>query len=357
VTERQQRRVEQELFRRWAEYSSRAMFAGPLAGALAYFCLRSSTVRMVEVVWTALFCLSALAGAVWSRRVLKADTINIKAFRSVLATHLFAVSSMTLVFQPSPTSIQATLEMVVATLTTVTIMVMCSSDRLFSYAALTSSVGVAMFAANALTGMPIFIRLLCGAAGFAGFSPLVEIVHQPQRKTIELTILNERLVHDLRLANENLTRQVVTDPLTGLSNRIALHKALETIRPVGLLFVDIDHFKEVNDTQGHAKGDEILIRVANAISRCAREGDVIARLGGDEFVMLLDNAPTHIVDQIAHRVRRTVNTEFEGLGISVSIGGTVGDLTTETAAAVLARADLNLYRAKDDGRNRVFVDA
>jgi diguanylate cyclase (GGDEF)-like protein len=152
------------------------------------------------------------------------------------------------------------------------------------------------------------------------------------------------------------------DPLTGLPNRVLLRERLdralarsERNRPLAVLCLDLDHFKEVNDTLGHAIGDDLLRAVAARLSACVREGDTVARLGGDEFVVLLPGGQgRRQAGDLAERLIETIGAVFEIQGHSITIGASIGlALAPEDgdhAGTLLASADLALYRAKAEGR-------
>ena len=357
MSERLERRIEQQLVRQTIDHASRTLLSGPFAAIGAFLCLRSPTLRSVELAWVVLQSVTSLFGSFWCRRALKRERVTIWACRLTIGIHTVPAVSISLFFETPPISLRSTIEVAAATMITVTIVVMTASDRVFSSVILLSATTVSLFGLDAVSSMPIWMRLFEGLAVVLGLGPLIETIHRPQRKSIELTIENEQLVHGLRLANAALAEQLTTDPLTGLSNRLALERSFSDARPVGLLYVDVDHFKAINDRDGHAAGDEVLTRLGGVLRTCARAGDVVARLGGDEFVILLDRAPAAVVDEVAQRLRSVVRSEFAGLGISVSIGGTTGDLRSEDGHSVLARADSNLYQAKRTGRNRVYIDA
>jgi diguanylate cyclase (GGDEF)-like protein len=174
-------------------------------------------------------------------------------------------------------------------------------------------------------------------------------------------------VTDRKNAEEELRRLVVTDPLTGLSNRRRFEEAceIETMRfrrygvPASLVMLDIDFFKRVNDTYGHATGDAVLVALAETCRRALRETDVAARLGGEEFAVLLPMTSETGALEIAERLRTrlaatSVQTPAGRLNFTVSLGVATFSGQDE-AETVLARADAALYRAKEYGRNRVEV--
>nr|WP_043238173.1 EAL domain-containing protein [Stutzerimonas azotifigens] len=153
------------------------------------------------------------------------------------------------------------------------------------------------------------------------------------------------------------------DALTGLPNRNQLREHLEQrLEPGGgqpaactLLYIDLDRFKPINDTFGHAAGDEVLLQVAERLRLCTRDGDLIARLGGDEFVMVLDG--THAEADIEHlcaRLMAALDEPFQHAGQRLYIGASIGIANAPQDAArageLLRRADVALYQAKADGR-------
>ena len=170
------------------------------------------------------------------------------------------------------------------------------------------------------------------------------------------------------LAHDRLERLAAIDPLTDAYNRRfglgrlreEYSRAVRAEAPFGILMVDIDHFKGVNDTYGHLVGDRVLRAVAGACRRVVREGDVLVRYGGEEFLVLLPGAGRDDVLQIAERIRRAVSetTVEDGasrLNVTVSVGATTFRDTVETPEALVALADRALYEAKDGGRNRLVL--
>ena len=170
------------------------------------------------------------------------------------------------------------------------------------------------------------------------------------------------------LAHDRLERLAAIDPLTDAYNRRfglgrlreEYSRAVRAEAPFGILMVDIDHFKAVNDTYGHLVGDRVLRAVAGACRRVVREGDVLVRYGGEEFLVLLPGAGRDDVLQIGERIRRAVSetTVEDGasrLNVTVSVGATTFRDTVETPEALVALADRALYEAKDGGRNRLVL--
>ena len=150
-----------------------------------------------------------------------------------------------------------------------------------------------------------------------------------------------------------------TDALTGLPNRRAFLNLVEG-RPGGeggcIALLDIDHFKQVNDTHGHATGDEVL-RVFGALARrIVRANDYVARIGGEEFVILFPATPIEAALQVCDRLRREISASPLAYGagpVWVTVSGGLSELRTESVDDALKTADEALYRAKQDGRDRL----
>jgi diguanylate cyclase (GGDEF)-like protein len=167
----------------------------------------------------------------------------------------------------------------------------------------------------------------------------------------------------LKEQNAQLANQAALDPLTGLLNQRSLAVRLEQVfasaqrysRPLSYLMVDLDGFKEVNDTLGHDGGDQALRRVAQAILQAMRKADVAARYGGDEFAILLPETDAYGAFVEAERIRRAVEQirlDHSHL-LSVSVGtATFPAPTTETKEDLMRNADQALYQAKATGKNR-----
>ncbi len=174
---------------------------------------------------------------------------------------------------------------------------------------------------------------------------------------------NNALVHD------RLERLAALDPLTGVYNRRfglgRLHeefgRAVRAQAPVGVLMVDIDHFKSVNDTYGHLAGDRVLKAVARLARASLRQGDVLLRYGGEEFLAVLPAASCADLRAVGERVRRTVEDSALSEGgrtirVTISVGGaSYPEQGVETERELIQLADQALYRAKTGGRNRVDV--
>ncbi|MDT3446561.1 diguanylate cyclase [Pseudofrankia sp. BMG5.37] len=186
---------------------------------------------------------------------------------------------------------------------------------------------------------------------------------QTARTVIEQTLIayrNAQLFEELR-------QHASTDPLTGLANRRqfleqaehAIKRRAAACQPVSAAMIDVDHFKRVNDTHGHAVGDAVLAEIAQRIRACLREEDVVGRVGGEEFAALLPG-PLPIAEAVTERLRRAVandpiDTSAGPLNVHVSVGLTLLSPHDSGLADLLARADRALYSAKQAGRDRVVV--
>jgi diguanylate cyclase (GGDEF)-like protein/PAS domain S-box-containing protein len=188
-----------------------------------------------------------------------------------------------------------------------------------------------------------------------------------ERRHAQQALMDSRRA--LQAANARLLEQSITDPLTGLRNRRFLFQRLreEASRQrrsglhLGLLLLDIDHFKRVNDTFGHPAGDAGLVAVARSLQQTIRESDVAARVGGEEFAVMAVDTPLEGLLCLAERLRQAVAGicvppgAANALSLTVSIGLAVGT-GSDDVEALFAAADRGLYRAKRAGRNCVMLD-
>ena len=192
----------------------------------------------------------------------------------------------------------------------------------------------------------LLLFLLAGAVGTAAYA---------HRRTLELA--------------RELQIQATTDALTGLPNRRhvieslekEIHRADRHERPLALALLDLDRFKQINDTHGHPSGDAVLRSIADVLRRVCRNGDIVGRFGGEEFAVLMPETSPEQAERVCERIRtaiaqRTVAYPNGAFGrVTVSTG--VAVWTNEASPKFVARADIALYQAKQDGRNVVRLAA
>ncbi len=175
-------------------------------------------------------------------------------------------------------------------------------------------------------------------------------------------------VRQQRLRLTEAERRAQTDPLTGVLNRRSLLERLEAVGaqararglPVALLFLDLDHFKQINDTHGHAAGDACLRAIVGPIQSELRQSDVVGRYGGEEFVVILSGANSGAAGLIAGRMlARVADVRVEGFGAPIRLTCSIGIASSDTLGVwgehLLARADAAVYAAKRSGRNQVQI--
>jgi diguanylate cyclase (GGDEF)-like protein/PAS domain S-box-containing protein len=169
-------------------------------------------------------------------------------------------------------------------------------------------------------------------------------------------------ISEQKLTAERLTELTLRDALTGLANRVlfadrlghAVERSLQTSERMAVLFIDLDRFKSVNDSFGHAAGDELLRQAADRMRSAVRPADTIARLGGDEFTVLCEDL--NAVDEaawVADRVSEALERPFDLFGAKTSIGVSIGVAVADpddTAETLLAKADAAMYRTKNERR-------
>lgn len=190
-------------------------------------------------------------------------------------------------------------------------------------------------------------------------------------ETAALPTVHTSAVAHLQAIIDGLCDLSLRDPLTGTANRrhfdSILDRELDRVARSGdvalLLMVDIDHFKQVNDIYGHNIGDMVLKQVAEALTRCVRPMDTLARYGGEEFAIVLPACQPAYGQNVAERVRRTVEAlririnPSQEIGVTVSIGGAYAlQWIRSTRELWIERADQQLYLAKGQGRNRIEIE-
>lgn len=223
------------------------------------------------------------------------------------------------------------------------------------------SVPTAVPAAHGDRLFSVFLGMYVGV-----FGVLLVVLNIPIRRWMseqrarqeELELVQEQL----NVLNRELAMQSTTDALTGLKNRREFDRALlqEKVRversgtPLGLLILDVDHFKSYNDQFGHVAGDEALTQVGSIINLAVRGNDVAVRYGGEEFAILLPDTDQASALAVAQRIRTTIeNADWKHRAVTVSIGLAISRNAQENETLV-ERADQALYEAKDQGRNRTI---
>ncbi|KAB8126206.1 diguanylate cyclase [Gracilibacillus oryzae] len=179
---------------------------------------------------------------------------------------------------------------------------------------------------------------------------------------VEYERSSQKLLHRYKV-------EAATDGLTGLNNvrkfdqifnKIA-RQAEHNKETLSLLFIDIDHFKSINDTYGHKEGDKVLMELSNILKNNVHSADIVSRNGGEEFTVILTNCPVENAKQISEKIRQKVErhpfllTTGEHIHITVSIGVACYNETTSRARQLIHEADEALYKAKQTGRNKVCI--
>jgi diguanylate cyclase (GGDEF)-like protein len=196
------------------------------------------------------------------------------------------------------------------------------------------------------------------AVALAGFAVLAGFVLRYMRRTAAAISAGE----------DRLRHLALHDPLCGLPNRIFFGERLEAViaevraggAPAAVFYIDLDHFKDVNDTLGHPVGDELIRNVTLRLNRILRGDDLVARLGGDEFAVITSSGPDNsLLQSIASRIIAALCAPYSINGQNIVIGASVGiaviDRWTQGAADIMRYADIALYRAKNEGRKRACV--
>ena len=181
-----------------------------------------------------------------------------------------------------------------------------------------------------------------------------------------IIIMNE--INDLKKREKKLIHHVTHDQLTKIANRVMFNQELDLAVNdynkaeinFGVLFIDLDGFKPINDTHGHEAGDQVLQIAAKRMKACVREADTAARMGGDEFTILLNDlqSPSDAVTtayRVLHSLERPIQTTCGEVAISASIGIALSDQPNITADGILESADQAMYEAKRAGKRQAFI--
>jgi two-component system cell cycle response regulator len=209
--------------------------------------------------------------------------------------------------------------------------------------------------------MVLGAAILLATALFVGLFFIYPIIRTQAKEGGQLREMTE----SLSVRSQNLEQAALTDSLTGMQNRRyfddALREYLEEFRridrPIGLMILDLDHFKMVNDTYGHDTGDDVLRAVAKCLKEMTRYHDIVARLGGEEFAIVAPNMDIDMLARLAERIRKAISilpitSGNVRLKVTTSVGLAIWD-RKETMEQFYKRADAQLYEAKRKGRNMV----
>jgi len=183
--------------------------------------------------------------------------------------------------------------------------------------------------------------------------------HMNMLESLNLELVAQK--EELEAANQELEKVAKTDGLTGLLNSRELRRLLEVNRsvpePLAIIMLDVDHFKQYNDTYGHPSGDEVLRSVAKCLQYSAEEGTIVGRYGGEEFMVILTGEAASTAPQVAEEIRIAIEdfpwperAVTASIGVAMSVPG-----STETSYDLVEHADKALYVSKESGRNRVTV--
>jgi diguanylate cyclase (GGDEF)-like protein/PAS domain S-box-containing protein len=177
-------------------------------------------------------------------------------------------------------------------------------------------------------------------------------------------VLNTRDLQERKVLEQKLTFQAFHDPLTRLANRSLFRERVEhaldrrSSTDTAVLFIDLDNFKTINDSLGHAAGDHVLVETAHRVRSTLRTEDTAARLGGDEFAVLLEDAEVTAAARVAERMREALGTPFWVLGQEVYVSASIGIAVRQegdTAGELLRNADVAMYTAKSKGKARFEI--
>ena len=194
-----------------------------------------------------------------------------------------------------------------------------------------------------------------------------QLEHTVETRTRELSTINEALVNEInerRRIESNLKHIAHHDALTNLPNRLlldarlthAIERAKRSSLMVAVLFIDLDHFKTINDSLGHDIGDKLLVSISNRLRHCIREDDTVARLGGDEFIMIIEQVHDigdldPLLKKIMKVTEQTITIGNRELSTSASIGVSVFPDDGRTPEQLMRNADAAMYHAKENGRH------
>jgi diguanylate cyclase (GGDEF)-like protein/PAS domain S-box-containing protein len=212
-----------------------------------------------------------------------------------------------------------------------------------------------------INGAPVLDGWGRAKGAITTFDDVTEL-EQRRRKLEETLAELEKSRDEVRLRNDELTVLAQRDPLTGLSNRRAFLEAFDQVFKnaklidgrLSVLMVDIDHFKAVNDSHGHAVGDEVIRRMAEGLRSSLRVSDIVCRWGGEEFCVFLQDSSVEGATAMADRMRRAVASPgFASVPVTASFGVSSIEFGAVDVDELIGQADAALYASKESGRNRV----
>jgi len=206
--------------------------------------------------------------------------------------------------------------------------------------------------------------LILSIWGFFGIVLFIHVIfsirwelRQAAKRQNELEAVNDLL----NLKQHRLEKIINRDPLTGVLNRAGMNDILarnanqHQLLTLSLMFLDIDHFKQVNDRYGHNMGDEVLVFFARLLEQNIRELDILARWGGEEFILVCPNTDIVSAATLAEKLRSAVEKASGPSGISITVSIGVSEMRKESQEEFIGRADRALYQAKNSGRNKVVI--
>lgn len=207
-----------------------------------------------------------------------------------------------------------------------------------------------------------FIQTICARLDITNINAAINLVKYEQ----DLKVLNQGLS---ALSKDNLKLGVAisADPLTGIHNRRYFMDNAATVIELAslraaysfIIYFDLDHFKNINDTYGHSAGDKVLISVTNVVNKSTRPGDIFARYGGEEFILLVNCDKPDDIHGLVERIRANIeNEQIEYDGMSIRVTTSIGVAPVSAGYIfdqAIQQADLALYKAKSDGRNKAVM--
>ncbi len=217
----------------------------------------------------------------------------------------------------------------------------------------------------------VYVWEFCNTVNKRWYQCRDQAIHWVDGRTVRLEIATDitdrkRMEDDLRAAKHEAEQLAHKDELTGLNNRRAFfelgNRAFKQARrfshPISIIMLDVDHFKKINDSYGHAMGDRVLQAISEPLRIMVREIDIVARMGGEEFAFVLPETRLNDAANLAERIRRAIESlqltvEGAAIGVTASLGVACSEDGKESLDTLLTKADDALYVAKKKGRNQV----